>query len=582
MSPLFPTIRTPLTLVFAVIVVTCCGAQRLTLAQETQPGGHVHYTKSADQDKAGPGGVLAPRLQKLGNHQFPVSTKNKQAQLFMNQGLNLSYAFNHAEAARAFREAARQDPNLAMAYWGQALVLGPNINAPMDPHAEGPALQALKKAIELKPKASPREQAYIDALSERYSGNAADRHARDQAYAAAMYKLQQKFPDDLDAATLYAESMMDLRPWGYWTRDGQPYQGMDEVVSLIEKVIAKNPLHPGALHLYIHLLEATDNVGKAEGAADRLQTLMPAAGHMVHMPAHIYQRVGRYNDAVRSNELAIAADEDYISQCQAQGLYPMGYYPHNIHFLWFAATANGESKIAIDSARKAASKVPDEALQQVPLMAIFRVVPYYALTRFGKWDDMLKEPEPPAFSPYARGVWHYARGIAFVRKGQLDEANQELAKVKELLTDKALDQPLFSPNTGHSVLSIAPEVLSGEIDAANKNYDSAIAHLERAVRLEDALVYTEPAEWHYPPRQALAAVLLQAGRAPEAETVYWADLKKNRNNGWSLYGLMKALQAQGKTADASLVEARFKKAWERSDITIADSRFGQQAATAQR
>ncbi|HEV8135966.1 MAG TPA: hypothetical protein VGP85_14895 [Pyrinomonadaceae bacterium] len=582
MSPLFPTIRTPLTLVFAVIVVTCCGAQRLTLAQETQPGGHVHYTKSADQDKAGPGGVLAPRLQKLGNHQFPVSTKNKQAQLFMNQGLNLSYAFNHAEAARAFREAARQDPNLAMAYWGQALVLGPNINAPMDPHAEGPAFQALKKAIELKPKASPREQAYIDALSERYSGNAADRHARDQAYAAAMYKLQQKFPDDLDAATLYAESMMDLRPWGYWTRDGQPYQGMDEVVSLIEKVIAKNPLHPGALHLYIHLLEATDNVGKAEGAADRLQTLMPAAGHMVHMPAHIYQRVGRYNDAVRSNELAIAADEDYISQCQAQGLYPMGYYPHNIHFLWFAATANGESKIAIDSARKAASKVPDEALQQVPLMAIFRVVPYYALTRFGKWDDMLKEPEPPAFSPYARGVWHYARGIAFVRKGQLDEANQELAKVKELLTDKALDQPLFSPNTGHSVLSIAPEVLSGEIDAANKNYDSAIAHLERAVRLEDALVYTEPAEWHYPPRQALAAVLLQAGRAPEAETVYWADLKKNRNNGWSLYGLMKALQAQGKTADASLVEARFKKAWERSDITIADSRFGQQAATAQR
>ena len=582
MSPLFPTIRTLLTLVFAVIVVTCSGAQRLTLAQEPPSGGHVHYTKSADQDKAGPGGVLAPRLQKLGNHQFPVSTKNKQAQLFMNQGLNLSYAFNHAEAARAFREAARQDPNLAMAYWGQALVLGPNINAPMDPNAEGPAFQALKKAIDLKPKASPREQAYIDALSERYSGNAADRHARDQAYAAAMYKLQQKFPDDLDAATLYAESMMDLRPWGYWTRDGQPYEGMDEVVSLIEKVIAKNPLHPGALHLYIHLLEATDNVGKAEGAADRLQTLMPAAGHMVHMPAHIYQRVGRYTDAVRSNELAIAADEDYISQCQAQGLYPMGYYPHNIHFLWFAATADGRSKVSIDAARKAASKVSDEALQQVPLMAIFRVVPYYALTRFGKWDEMLQEPEPPAFSPYARGIWHYARGVAFVHKGQLDQANQELAKVKELLTDKALDQPLFSPNTGHAVLSIAPEVLGGEIDAANKNYDSAIAHLERAVRLEDALVYTEPAEWHYPPRQALAAVLLQAGRAPEAETVYWADLKKNRNNGWSLYGLMQALKAQGKNTDAGLVEARFKKAWERSDVTIADSRFGQQAATAQR
>ena len=362
----------------------------------------------------------------------------------------------------------------------------------------------------------------------------------------------------------------------------KPYEGMDEVVSLIEKVIARNPLHPGALHLYIHLLEATDNVGKAEPAADRLLTLMPAAGHMVHMPAHIYQRVGRYTDAVRSNELAIAADEDYISQCQAQGLYPMGYYPHNIHFLWFAATADGRSKLAIESARKAASKVPDEALQQVPLMAIFRVVPYYALTRFGKWDEMLQEPEPPAFSPYARGIWHYARGVAFVHKGQLDQANQELAKVNELLTDKALDQPLFSPNTGHAVLSIAPEVLAGEIDAAKKNYDSAIAHLERAVRLEDSLVYTEPAEWHYPPRQALAAILLEAKRPAEAETVYWADLRKNRSNGWSLYGLMKALQAQGKTADAGLVEARFKKAWQRSDVTIADSRFGQQAATAQR
>jgi tetratricopeptide (TPR) repeat protein len=576
------TISLRIQAILAVIAVTFIGAQQVARAQESKTGGHVHYTKSADQDKPGPGGALAPRLQKLGNHQFPVSTTSKEAQLFMNQGLNLSYAFNHAEAGRAFREAERLDPNLAMAYWGEALVLGPNINAPMDPNAEGPALKAIKKAIELKSKASPREQAYIDALSERYSGNAADRHARDRAYAAAMRNLQQKFPDDQDAATLYAESMMDLRPWGYWTRDGQPYEGMGEVVSLIEKVIEKNPQHPGALHLYIHLLEATDKVDKAEGAADRLLTLMPAAGHMVHMPAHIYQRVGRYADATRSNELAIAADEDYIAQCQAQGLYPMGYYPHNIHFLWFAATADGRSKLSIDSARKAASKVPDEALQQVSLMAIFRVVPYYALTRFGKWDEMLREPEPPAFSPYARGIFHYARGIAFVRKGQLDQATQELAKVKELLTDKSLEQPLFSPNTGLAVLSIAPEVLAGEIDAANKNYDSAIAHLERAVRLEDALVYTEPAEWHYPPRQALAAVLLEAKRPAEAETVYWADLKKNRNSGWSLYGLMKALQAQGKTTDAALVEARFKKAWERADVTINDSRFGVQAATAQR
>lgn len=568
--------RSPrLLLITLVVGSTLAGLQSNVLAQaDTAAPNHVHYTKSADQDKPSPTGALAPRLQNLGKYVFPVTTKSKEAQLFINQGFNLSFAFNHAEAGRAFREAARLDPQLAMAFWGQALVLGPNINAAMDPNNEPLAHEAIKKALGLKSKASPREQAYIDALAERYSGNAADRKTRDAAYAAAMRKLHESFPDDLDAAALYAESMMDLRPWGYWSRDGQPYEGIAEVVSVIEKVIERNPLHPGALHLYIHLMESTEKVDKAEGAADRLLTLMPAAGHMVHMPAHIYQRVGRYADAARSNELAIAADEDYITQCQAQGLYPMGYYPHNIHFLWFAASADGRSKLAIDSGRKAASKIPDEALKQIPLLAIFRVVPYYALTRFGKWDEMLKEPEPPEFSPYSRGIWHYARGVAFVAKGQLDAADQELTKINETLKDPVLDQPLFSPNTGRAVLSIAPEVLAGEIAAAKKNYDAAIGHLERAVRLEDALVYTEPAEWHYPPRQALGAVLLEAGRPAEAETVYWADLKRNRNNGWSLFGLNQALRAQNKAADATLVEGRFKKSWERADIVPANSRFG--------
>jgi tetratricopeptide (TPR) repeat protein len=541
--------------------------------QKAAAPNHEHYKKTKDQDKPSPTGALAPRLQNLGKHTFPVTTKNKQAQLFINQGLNLSYAFNHAEAGRAFREAARLDPNLAMAYWGEALVLGPNINAAMDPNNEPIALAAIKKAIALKAMASPREQAYIDALAERYSGKAEDRAARDKAYAAAMRKVHERFPDDLDAAALYAESMMDLRPWGYWSRDGEPYEGTAEIVSVIEKTIERNSLHPGALHLYIHLLESTEKVDKAEGAADRLLTLMPAAGHMVHMPAHIYQRVGRYADAARSNELAIAADEDYITQCRAQGLYPMGYYPHNIHFLWFAASADGRSKLAIDSARKSATKVDEAALKQVPLLAIFRVVPYYALTRFGKWDEMLSEPAPPTFSAYSTGIWHYGRGIAFVAKGQLDSAEQELAKLKETLKDPMLDQPLFSPNTGRAVLSIAPEVLAAEIAAAKKSYDHAIAHLERAVRLEDALVYTEPAEWHYPPRQALGATLLEAGRPAEAETVYWADLKRNRNNGWSLFGLAQALRAQKKNNEAEHVELRFKKSWERADVMPVSSRF---------
>ena len=548
--------------------------QKIPVAQTPQPAPrHVHYIEPAQQTKS-PTGAIAPRLQKLGTHTFPVSTKNAQAQLFMNQGLNLSYAFNHAEAGRAYREAERLDPNLAIAYWGEALALGPNINAPMDPANEPKALEAIQKAIALKSKASPREQALIDALTQRYSGRAEDRKARDRAYADAMRKVHLQFPDDQDIAMLYVESVMDLRPWGYWTRDGTPYERTAEIVALTEQIIARNPQHPGALHLYIHLMEAYQ-AEKAEAAADRLQTLMPAAGHMVHMPAHIYQRVGRYADAARSNELAIAADEDYILQCRAQGLYPMAYYPHNLHFLWFAATADGRSAVAIAAARKAASRVDDETLKAVPLLAGFRVVPYYALTRFGKWDEMLGEPEPPATSAYLLGMWHYARGTAFLGKGQTDSADREFAKLDEMMADKSLDQPLFSPNTGRMVLSIAREVLAGEIAAAKKNYDPAIAHLERAVRLEDALVYTEPAEFHYPPRHALGAVLLDANRPAEAETVYWEDLKRNRENGWALFGLMQALKAEGKNEDAALVEARFKKAWARADVKLASSRFGQ-------
>ncbi len=560
--------------VFIAIVLTITGSERPGFAQDKQAlPSHVHYKEPAQAQQASPAGAVAPRLQKLGTHVFPVSTKNKQAQLFMNQGLNLSYAFNHAEAGRAYREAERLDPDLAIAFWGEALALGPNINAPMDPNSEPKALEAIQKALSLKSKASAREQALIDALKFRYSGKAEERRANDVAYADAMRKVHLQFPEDQDIAMLYVESVMDLRPWGYWTRDGKPYERTAEIVELTEKVIARNPQHPGALHLYIHLMEAYQ-ADKAEAAADRLLTLMPAAGHMVHMPAHIYQRVGRYADAQRSNEMAIDADEDYISQCRAQGLYPMAYYPHNLHFLWFAATAEGNSKIAIDAARKAAAQVTDDALKAVPLLAGFRVVPYYALTRFGKWDEMLREPEPPALSVYMTGVWHYARGTAFMGKGQLDAAEQEFKKLSDLMADQALDQPLFSPNTGRAILSIAQEVLGGEIDAAKKNYDGAIAHLERAIRLEDALVYTEPSESHYPPRLALGAILLEAGRPAEAETVYWEDLRRNKESGWALFGLMQALKAQHKTEEAALIESRFKKAWARADVTLTASRFG--------
>ena len=569
---LFPTAFAALT---AAVVVIPVQAQ----TQTPQAGGHVHYAEPPAQ-QATTTGAIAPRLQNLGTHAFPVSTRNRQAQLFMNQGLNLAYAFNHAEARRAFREAARLDSNLAMAYWGQALVLGPNINALMEPNEEPNAYELVQKALSLKSRASAREQAYIDALAQRYSGAASDRKPRDQAYATAMRTVHQRFPQDLDAAMLYVESVMDLRPWGYWQRDGTPHEGTAEVVALTEQVMAKNPRHPAALHMYIHLMEAT-TPAKAEKAADTLLTLMPAAGHMVHMPGHIYQRVGRYADAMKSNELAIAADEDYIAQCQAQGLYPMGYYPHNIHFLWFAASADGQSRVAIESARKLAAKIDDETLKAVPMLAGFRIVPYYALTRFGRWEEMLQQPEPPAFNAVLRATWHYARGLSLVATGRVDQAATELDRLKALLPDESMKQPLFSPNLAGFVLAPAPGVLQAEIDAARGNYDSAVAHLERAVRLEDSLVYTEPSEFHYPPRQALGAILLEAGRPAEAETVYWEDLRRNQDNGWALFGLMQALRAQKKEAEASLIEARFTRAWSRSDVTLAASRFGRPRATSQ-
>jgi len=546
----------------------------LTASGQTgRPAGHVHY-RDQSGPQASPTGALAPRLQNLGTHTFPVSTRNRQAQTFMNQGLNLAYAFNDAEARRAFREAARLDPNLAMAYWGQALVLGPNINALMEPNEEPNAYELVQKAVSLKGRATTREQAYIDALAHRYSGKPDDRQPRDTAYADAMRAVHERFPNDLDAAMLYVEAVMDLRPWGYWQRDGAPHVRTDDIVTLTEQVMARNPRHPGAVHMYIHLMEGTSTPEKAEKAADTLQTLMPAAGHMVHMPAHIYQRVGRYADAIKSNQLAIAADEDYISQCRAQGLYPMAYYPHNIHFLWFSASEDGQSRLAIESARQLASKIDDDTLRTLPLTAGFRMVPYYALTRFGRWDEMLKEPEPPSFSAVLRAMWHYARGLSFVATSRLTEAEEELQKLEALTTDPSMKETLFSPNQSAAIVAPAPEVLAGEIAAARGNFDAAIAHLDRAVRLDDSLVYTEPAEFHFPPRLALGAVLLKAGRAAEAETVYWELLRRNRENGWGLFGLMQALRAQNKADDAALTEARFKTAWARADVTLTASRFG--------
>ena len=533
-------------------------------------------TKSQDdvQSAALPG-QIAPRLQNLGDHQFPVKTNSARAQLFFNQGMMLVYGFNHAEATRSFRETARLDPNCAMAYWGMAYVLGPNINMSMPPESEPKAYEMIQKAIALKKNASVREQAYIEALAKRYSGEVKpDRAALDRAYALAMRDLSSRYPDDLDAATLWAEAIMDLRPWNYWTRDMQPYPETQEIMGVLESVLARNPNHPGAIHLYIHTVEFA-RPELAEAGAQRLWKLAPGAGHLVHMPSHIFRRIGRYDDASKSNQDAIAADEDYIEQCRAQGVYPLAYYPHNIHFLWDSATMEGRKDIAIASARKSSASIPEGAWREVPLLHQFLVAPLFAYTRFGQWDVILAESRPAEDSLFWTGIWHYARGLAFTATGQLDEAGRELGSLQKIAAQKSLDgyRVTFSRNGAKAILDIAGEVLAGELAAKHGDYVNAIARLHRGVLLEDNLIYNEPPDWHVPVRQALGAVLLEAGRAAEAEAIYWQDLTTNRENGWSLFGLMQSLRAQGKEEQAAVIEKRFHKAWVRSEVTLTASRF---------
>jgi len=554
----------------AFMVVIGVAAAPPALAQPPAPAPqHKHYEPPADAAPPAPGMPLAPRLQNLGTHTFPVSTDVERAQQFMNQGLNLVFGFNHAEASRAFAEAARLDPSLAMAYWGQALALGPNINAAMEPADEPKAFGLAQKAVAMKGSATPRERAYIDAVAVRYTGRAEDRAAGDRLFANAMKRVVDTFPDDLDARTLYAEALMDLRPWNYWTRDGVAYPETGPVRASLETVLAANPNHPGALHLWIHLWEPTDTPERAEAEADRLLMLMPGAGHIVHMPAHIYQRVGRHADVIRSNQMAALADEEYIAQCRAQGLYPLAYYPHNLHFIWMGASASGRRALALESAQKLAGVIPQEALSSVPILQGFLVVPYYAMVRFGEWERILADPGPRHQTAFTKGVWHFARAMALAATNELEAAEREREALAALVADPSLKgQTTFSTNTGYAILRIAPEVVAGEIAARRQQWDTAILHLDRAVRYEDGLNYQEPPDWHAPVRQNLAAVLLAAGRADEAEAVYWEDLKKNPENGWSLFGLLRALQAQGKNDEAAQIQVRFEKAWRDADFKL--------------
>ena len=526
------------------------------------------YLLTADTTKQ-----ISPLFNNLGNLNFNISTTNERAQAFFDQGLKLSYAFNHAEGHRSFLEASRLDPNSAMSYWGQAFALGPNINdqQPVDERKKK-CNEAMAKAKRLKSSATPKERALIEALATRYSEDLTkDVVELNMSYMKAMTKVAKTYPEDADIQILYAASVMNTVPWNYWDLDGNPSPNIKEAKAALEKAMKIEPENPGAHHYYIHMVELPyPDLGVP--SADKLASLMPGAGHIVHMPSHIYIRVGRYKEAVEVNQTAILADEDYISQCFAQGLYPLAYYPHNIHFLWSASSLLGSSDIAIDAAKKTAEKVPTGELIDLPFLQDFAATPLLAYTRFGKWNEILTVPKPNAKIKHLNLIWHYARGIAFIRKGNSIDAQEELDAIIALKNDPELENIVATANNPSiSIANIAFEVVAGELASLKGDISDAIKHLENAVSLEDNLVYTEPAAWHISTRHNLGAVLLKAHKFEEAEKIYKEDLKIIRQNGWSLIGLYQSYIAQGKMDEAKAIKQEFDKAWQYSDIEINSS-----------
>ena len=529
--------------------------------------------RALEGDAASATGPLAPRLSGLGSAAYPVTTTtNADSQAFYTQGMNLVWAFNHSEAVRAFRESARLDPDNAMAYWGQALALGPNLNLPMQPEAIDPAIAAMSKAQALKARASPVEQALIDALATRYSSEPeADRAALDAAYAAAMRDMAARYPDDPGVVTLYADALMNLSPWNFWTRDGQPRESTPEILRSLETALDQDPDHAGALHLLIHAVEAR-YPERAEEAADRLAPLMSSAGHLVHMPSHIYMQVGRYADAYAVNVAAAAADESYLEQCRAQGIYPLLYYPHNLHFMVWAAMFEGRSKVALTDARKMAEHNHLEN-ELFGLPELFELQPLFVLARFGRWDEVLAEARPPAQARLMNALWHYARGLAFQHRGDRRRAETELKALRAIAAEPGLAEQYtaFAPTL--TLVTIAEQILAAEIAAGRGRHDEAIARLTRAMSLQDGLAYNEPPEWFFPVRHYLGAMLVEASYPREAEAIYWQDLEKHRENGYALFGLGQALAAAGRPEEAAAMMARYRQAWTRADHELRTSRY---------
>ena len=536
-----------------------------------QHTGQTEGDAGTDFDRGG-GGHAEPEQRKpaklmagLGKHHHPVSTDSQEAQKFFDQGLTLLYAFNHDEAARSFARAAELDPKLAMAWWGVALVKGPNYNLGADDEQWRSAHAALEKAMKLAVTAPEPERAYVRALAKRYSPDPkADRENLARAYKDAMAALAREYPDDLDAATLYAESAMNLRPWKLWTPDGKPAAGTEDILGVLEGVLRRNPDHPGANHYYIHAIEASPHAERGLPCADRLAGLVPAAGHLVHMPAHIYMRVGDYAAAARANVQAIAADQDYIKSYDVQGVYPMMYYPHNIHFLAAAHCFQGRNADARKAADLLAAHVGPH-VDDMPMLEGFLLMQPWVLVRFNRWDDVLAAKLPGEKRQLTRTAWHFARALAFLAQGKTPEAERERQEFLERKQSLPKDAKVSDWNNAQSVLGIAAAVLDAKTARARGDRPRALALFRQAVQMEDALAYGEPPDWMLPVRETLGAVLLLDGDAAEAEKVFRAGLAQYPRNGRCLIGLRESLKAQKKDYAAGLVAQQFLSAWQNAD-----------------
>lgn len=518
-------------------------------------------------------GAKAPMLKGLEGIDFKISTDNKEAQAYFNQGLMLSYGFNHAEAARSFFEATRLDSTCAMAYWGFAYVLGPNYNAGMEDDNYQRAYEATQKAMALSGNCTPKEKALIDALSVRYTQEPPENRAPlDQAFSAAMKKVYETYPGDPDISALYAESIMNIHPWDMYDKKTKaPKAWTPEIVAVLEKLIKQYPKHPGAPHFYIHAVEASARPERALAAADLLMTLVPGSGHLVHMPSHIYIWTGDYHKGSLANIEAIKADSSYITSCHAQGAYPLAYYPHNYHYLAATATFEGNSKLAWEAAKEVQQKTARDVMVQPGWGTLqhYYTVPYFVAVKFGMWDSILAIQPLSTDLIYPRAILHYARGMAFVGRNDIAKAENEFAQLEKLSQDTVLkSMTIWNINTMSDIVQIATHVLGAEIYTYKKEYDKATGEYSKAIVIEDNLNYNEPPDWFFSVRHQLGNALLKAGKYAEAEKIYLQDLAVWKENGWALKGLYEALSKQGKTAAAQAVKKRFDKAWQYADFMV--------------